>query len=118
MQRSNLISPCLLVCLFLSGQTQRAQQASQAKTGSETVLPDKKPYYLDFTQFDPHLLIADPPDAATTQVEFSELHRIQDSRTPEQVEHARHDDEQEDIFLFQTLLGESFTAKNFPITAE
>jgi acid phosphatase (class A) len=118
MQRSNLISPCLLVCLFLSGQTQRAQQASQAKTGSETVLPDKKPYYLDFTQFDPHLLLANPPDAAATQAELAELHRIQDSRTPGQVEHARHDEEQEDIFLFQTLLGDSFTAKKFPITAE
>ena len=118
MQRSNLISPCLLLCLFFSGQTQRAQEIAKVKTAFEAVLPDKKPYYLDFTQFDPHLFVANPPDAATTQLELAELHRIQDSRTPEQVEHARHDEEQENIFLFQTLLGDSFTAKNFPITAE
>src|SRR6202789_1708495 len=118
MQISNLISPCLLLCLFFSGQTQRAQEIAKVKTAFEAVLPDKKPYYLDFTQFDPHLFVVNPPDTATTQAELAELHRIQDARTPEQVEHARHDEEQENIFLFQTLLGASFTAKNFPITAE
>lgn len=118
MQRSSLVSSFLLLCLLVSGQTQRAQETAEAKTPSTTVLPDKKPYYLDLTKFDPQLFVVNPPDAATTQVELAELHRIQDSRTPEQVEHARHDEEQEDIFLFQTLLGDSFTAKNFPITAQ
>lgn len=117
MQRSNLTLLCLLLCLLFSGHTLRAQETVKAKTASAPVLSDKKPYYLDFTQFDPHLFVVNPPDAATTQIELTQLHRIQDSRTPEQVEHARHDENQEDIFLFQTLLGDSFTAKNFPLTA-
>jgi acid phosphatase (class A) len=118
MQRSNLISPCLVFCLLFSAQAPQAQEIAKVKSALETVLPAKKPYYLDFTQFNPRLFVVNPPDAATTQVELAELHRIQDTRTPEQVEYARHDEEQEDIFFFQTLLGASFTAKNFPITAE
>jgi acid phosphatase (class A) len=118
MQRRNFISPYLLLCLLFSAQAPQAQEIAKVKTAFESILPDKKPYYLDFTQFDPHLFVVNPPDTATTQAELAELHRIQDARTPEQVEHARHDEEQENIFLFQTLLGASFTAKNFPITAE
>jgi acid phosphatase (class A) len=117
MQRSKILTLCLLGCALFGAQPGRTQERAKAKAALESILPAKKPYYVDFVQFDPHLLLPDPPSAAVTQSEISELHRIQDARTPAQVERAKYDESHEDIFLFKTLLGDNFTAKNFPATA-
>jgi acid phosphatase (class A) len=46
-----------------------------------------------------------------------ELHRIEDTRTPAQVAQAEADDNEEDIFIFKTVLGPGFNAQAFPMTA-
>jgi acid phosphatase (class A) len=64
-------------------------------------------------------IVPAPPAAGseTTKAEFAELHRIQDARTPEQVKAAQADDAEEDIFVYKTVLGESFNAQSLPLTA-
>jgi len=68
----------------------------------------------------PLATIVPPPPAegsAITKAEFAELHRIQDTRTPEQVKAAQADDAEEDIFIYKTVLGAGFNAAALPLTA-
>jgi acid phosphatase (class A) len=64
-------------------------------------------------------MIPAPPaeDSATRKAEFTELHRIQNARTPEQVKAAQADDAEEDIFVYRTVLGSGFNAQALPLTA-
>ena len=68
----------------------------------------------------PLTTIIPPPPAGGSDVakaEFAELHRIQDTRTPEQVKQAQADDAEEDIFIFKTVLGPGFKPQALPLTA-
>jgi acid phosphatase (class A) len=60
-----------------------------------------------------------PPanDSAATRAELAELHRLQDTRTPAEVAHAKADDAEEDIFIFRDVLGDKFNKENLPLTA-
>jgi len=64
-------------------------------------------------------IIPAPPatDSSVAKAEFTELHRIQNERTPEQVKAAQADDAEEDIFIFRTVLGPVFNAQSLPLTA-
>jgi acid phosphatase (class A) len=65
------------------------------------------------------LILPQPPaqDAATTKTELVDLHRIEDARTEQQVARAQADDKEQDIFIFRDVLGQNFTADNFPLIA-
>jgi acid phosphatase (class A) len=76
-------------------------------------------YYIDPLSLHLDLILSPPParDSATTAGELKELHRIEAGRTAEQVTQAKADDQEEDIFLFKSVLGPGFTAEALPITA-
>lgn len=76
-------------------------------------------YYIDAAVLLVDLLLLPPSaqDTAATAGELAELHRIEDSRTPEQVAAAIADDREEDIFTYRTVLGGSFKAESLPLTA-
>jgi acid phosphatase (class A) len=76
-------------------------------------------YFVDPTILKLTLFLASPPaqNSGTTQEELAELHRIEMGRTPQQVLTARTDDQEQDIFIFKDVLGQSFTAGNLPLTA-
>lgn len=86
---------------------------------AETVPSSKKPYFIDPQQFDAHEFVLDPPqaDSSITQGELKELHRIEQERTAHEVELAKQDDQEEDIFIYKTVLGSSFRPEDFPATA-
>jgi acid phosphatase (class A) len=65
------------------------------------------------------LILSPPParDSATAAAELAELHGIEASRTAVQITHAQVDDQEEDIFVFKTVLGPGFSAEALPITA-
>jgi acid phosphatase (class A) len=73
---------------------------------------------LDTAHFSATSILASPPpqNSATSQSELAELHRIQDHRSAEDFQRAKADSSEEDVFLFRDVMGESFTAANFPIT--
>ena len=50
-------------------------------------------------------------------MELADLHRIQETRTPEQVAHARADDAEESMFAFKDVLGPAFKRDSLPATA-
>jgi acid phosphatase (class A) len=60
-----------------------------------------------------------PPaaDSSVTKEELAELHRLQATRTKEQVERAIADDKEESIFIFRPQIGNAFNADSLPITA-
>lgn len=108
--------------LGLFAATATAQQPSGSPSvqfESKKTKPVKVPNYLDPTLLDLALILPPPPsqDSPTTQAELAEIHRIEKTRTPEQVAAAQFDDHSEDIFLFAKVMGEAFQPATFPATA-
>jgi acid phosphatase (class A) len=79
----------------------------------------KTPYYIDPTVMDLAALLPDPPavGSAVQKAELTELHRIEDTRTPAQVAAARADEAEEDMFAFKNVFGAGFTPEALPVTA-
>jgi acid phosphatase (class A) len=102
--RKRLIAYLLLTVLMLTG-TAPAFTFAADKPKSAPVA--------DLT-----LLLAPPPaqDSQQTQDEIKELHHFQDTRTKDQEAYAQADVDK-NIFRFQTVLGDKFTAENLPLTA-
>jgi acid phosphatase (class A) len=114
MTRKSLTASLLLLSAGVFAQTHPATPAAGE------MLSVKAPYYY----IDPSLLhldrIVPPPpsrNSAATTDELTELHRIEVTRTPAQVTQAKADDQEEDIFIFKTVLGPGFTAEALPVTA-
>jgi acid phosphatase (class A) len=61
-------------------------------------------------------ILATPPapGSKTSDAELAELHRIEAARTPEDVARAKADDENQTIFLFETVFGDKFNKANLP----
>ncbi|QGM45105.1 phosphatase PAP2 family protein [Methylocystis heyeri] len=64
-------------------------------------------------------MLPDPPadGADATKAELAELHRLEGARTEAEIASARFDEENENIFAFKSVLGDSFTMENLPLTA-
>lgn len=77
------------------------------------------PNFVDPTLFDLTALLPAPPkqDGPVTKTELEEIHRIEVTRTPAEVAAAEYDDTHEEMFLYATVLGSSFTEQGFPVTA-
>lgn len=101
-----------LSCATVCAQEHKADAgAMQAKV--------REAYFVHTDRLNLATIIPAPPaeDSAVTEAEIAELHRIQDSRTPEEVKAAQADDGEEDIFLYKTVFGPSFNAQTLPLTA-
>lgn len=95
-------------------------RAQQATTGVPAIQrTPKTAYYIDPTILDTGLVLPAPSgaDSPESKDELAELHRIEQSRTPEQVSRAKADDAEEDIFAFKGVFGPGFNAESLPITA-
>ncbi|WP_260702909.1 acid phosphatase [Edaphobacter flagellatus] len=105
------LSLLCVVCVTACAQDKTAVDAKPAKVRTAT--------YVHMDHLPLLTMIPEPPavDSAVTKSEFAELHRIQDARTAEQVREAKADDEEEDIFVYRTVLGSEFNAKTLPLTA-
>jgi acid phosphatase (class A) len=102
-----------LVCVCARGQEKKSEveaKPEKVRTASFIHL-DKLPLT--------SIVAAPPADGSeTVKAEFAELHRLQDSRTAEQVKAAQADDAEEDIFVYRTVLGAGFNAQALPLTAK
>jgi acid phosphatase (class A) len=107
----------LLLSVNLSGQT--SSTIATATEASSKTPATHTPYYIDPLSLHLNLILPPPParNSAITTAELTELHRIERTRTPAQVTQAETDDNEEDIFIFKTVLGPGFTAEALPITA-
>lgn len=99
-----------------------AQQAGQSEIHNATKTQPKAARtsrFLNPSELNLNLLIEAPPtqDSSVTQSELRELHAIERSRTNTQITAAQADDAEQDIFVYRTLFGTSFTPQNLPILA-
>ena len=93
--------------------------AQSEKPAPVTPRPAKTAYYVDSAVLDMGMFLPEPlaADSAADHAELTELHRIEQTRTPEQVIKAKADDHEEDMFVFKTVFGPGFTAEALPMTA-
>lgn len=86
---------------------------------SGTAQTVRTPIFVSPAQLDMSAILAPPPGSGSWQemAEFADLHRIQESRTREQIAHAQKDDAEESIFLFADLMGPEFRRESLPLTA-
>jgi acid phosphatase (class A) len=96
-----------------------AQTKAAKKTDEGTPASARTPYFIDLGVLDVRLLVPPPPaqESATTKEELVIVHRLEKTRTAEQVAAARADDKEEDIFSYRDVMGEGFTAEALPVTA-
>jgi hypothetical protein len=80
---------------------------STAKEASSKTTSSHATYYIDPLPLHLDLILTPPParNSATTAAEFAKLHRIDTARTLLQITQAWADDQEEDIFVFKTVLG-------------
>jgi acid phosphatase (class A) len=120
MRQQNLIAN--LIVLFASaglyGQNTVATISVSGETPSKTNSSHAS-FYIDPLPLHLNLILSPPParDSATAAAELAELHRIEARRTPAQITQAQSDDHEEDIFVFEAVMGPGFTAAALPITA-
>jgi acid phosphatase (class A) len=91
---------------------------AQVKPAKSVATTSKPAYFVDLNVLDMSLFVAAPPagNSATTLAELAEIHRVERSRTAEQIAAAQADDKEEDIFSYRNVLGERFNAEALPIT--
>ena len=96
-----------------------AQQNNDQKTTTPAPRAPKIAYYIDASVLDVRTLLPEPPaqDSVVTKAELAELHRIEQTRTPEQIAKVKADEAEEDMFAFKDVLGPNFNPKALPITA-
>lgn len=97
----------LLLCTSISAQA------------PATTKPARAAYFIDPKVIDMSLILPLPPsqDSETVKAELAELHKLEQTRTSEQVAAAKADDQEEDIFVFRTVLGDNFRPEELPLTA-
>jgi acid phosphatase (class A) len=106
-----------LVCVVAAGLTAAAQTATDSGMG--TAPTKAAAYALNPPVEGLTRLIAAPPKegSAEQKAELAELHRIESTRTAEQVKAAKDDEQNENMFLYRSVFGPGFTADALPLTA-
>lgn len=81
--------------------------------------PARVPNFIDPATINMVALVPPPPkqNSDTAKAELAEVHLAEQSRTPAQIAAAKFDDTHEDIFVYSTVLGSSFTPDTLPLTA-
>jgi acid phosphatase (class A) len=101
------------VALMAASLTLSAQTMAPAKSAGA---PPKVAYYIDPTVMNLPALIPNPPEDPAA--DLSVLHSIESSRTPKEVAAAKTDENQENLFLYTSVMGDHFNAAALPVTAE
>jgi acid phosphatase (class A) len=98
-----------------------AVHAQQNTAAPKPATPSKQrvPYYVDLSVLNAAKFLPSPPEPGSpaNDAELADLHRIQDSRTPEQAARAKADEDEEDIFVYKTVFGPTFSADSLPLLA-
>jgi hypothetical protein len=116
MTRKSLTASLMLLSAGVFAQTRPATPAAAETSVKDPVAPAY--YYIDPSPLHLDRILPPPPsrNSAATTAELTELHHIESIRTPAQVIQAEADDQEEDIFIFKTVLGPAFTAEALPLT--
>jgi acid phosphatase (class A) len=107
-RRCTAFATALLFCAAVFAQAPAAPRVPAAANAG---------YYTQNAPPDLSEIIAPPPpqNSDTTKIELTELHQIEQSRTPAQVAAAQKDDQGENIFYLRTVMGKEFTTDSLPL---
>lgn len=110
----NFVWIVLCFCACAQGQQEGSTTSSMAAPKTP-----RTAYYVDAAALNIGRLLPDPPpvDSAANKAELAEMHRIESSRTADDVAKAKADDGEEDMFVFKTVFGPAFTPEALPLTA-
>ena len=77
-----------------------------------------EPVFVGAAQSHIQEILPPPPagDFGQAQSELNELHKLEASRTPAEIERAKWDDEHEGMIIFEGVLGVKFADKTLPLT--
>jgi acid phosphatase (class A) len=109
----------MLLLLLTPSLVGAQKQQSDAPPQSSSKAPTHGVYFANPAALDAALLLAPPPtpDSPTTHAELALIHRVEQTRTAQQIAAAQADDQEQDIFIFRDSLSQDFTADNLPLTA-
>ncbi|HWZ51886.1 MAG TPA: phosphatase PAP2 family protein [Granulicella sp.] len=110
----------IAVALLLASSTMLAQMPAGESGGMSSVAAVKRtPYYVDPVLLDLSTILPLPPaqDSETTKQELAYVHKIEQTRTPQQVAQAQADDKEESLFIYAGVIGTQFTKADLPLTA-
>jgi acid phosphatase (class A) len=116
-----MMQKAVAAVIVLVSTTLFAQMANDrpSEQRSSPVLVKRTPYYVNPSLLDLAVILPSPPtqDSQTTKAELVYVHRVEQTRTPEQVAAAQADDREEDLFIFTHVIGSRFTRHDLPLTA-
>jgi len=100
-------------CIFLCAPVLVLAQAPQRPAAP------RRPIFVTPEQLSAALILASPPSAESWKnlEELAELHRLQQTRTPEEIARAQEDDREESMFAFANVMGPQFNRAALPLTA-
>jgi acid phosphatase (class A) len=106
------------MALLLASSTLLAQMPGAGGMSSAVVV-QRTPYYVDPLLLDLSTVLPLPPTqgSETTKQELAYVHKIEQTRTPEQVAQAQQDDKEEDLFIFSNVISPRFAKADLPFTA-
>jgi acid phosphatase (class A) len=120
-----LLLSSALVQVAISQTGQSKPTATAAKSAPVTAV--RQPYFGSARNLGLDRLLLSPPadDSPEAAAELSEVHRVERTRTLDQVHAAQYDDTHEDLFIYANILtnsqnkpvGEVFSAVRLPVTA-
>jgi acid phosphatase (class A) len=114
-----ILSRSLIFIAMLSlVSTSDCQLPIPVPTSQVTTSVAQASYFSSPAQLHLEDLIPSPPTAnsARAREDLAEVHRVEHSRTPAEVQAARYDDTHEDIFIYADVLGKHFNAQSLPLT--
>ncbi len=79
----------------------------------------RRPIFVSPDQLEVAPILGNPPAAGSerSKAELAELHHLQQTRSEADMKLAKSDDAEEDIFIFQNVLGPRFNRELLPLTA-
>jgi acid phosphatase (class A) len=107
------------ILLALSTVTARSNDGEPSEHMSGAIVTKRTPYFVDPSILDLSQIFLLPPaqESETTKGELAYIHRVELTRTPEQVAAAQADDREEDLFIFKQVIGPQFNKEHLPLTS-
>src|SRR5215467_7508140 len=96
--------------IFIATLTVVAVLVADARPQEQTVQKTVPVVFVTAQQLDAAALLPypAPTESAATKADLALLHRLETTRTPDQIAHAQSDDLEESIFIFKDVLGPKF----------
>jgi acid phosphatase (class A) len=118
--RIRLAAPLLCVAMLAQYVVAQAAPVQTAPAAAAQAKPAPAPYYFDPAVIDPSRILPPPPapGSAAQAEDLAEVHNAHDHASPDVLKFAQRDANEQDLFIYATVLGPGFRADALPATAD